>query len=255
MTPLDPAFLGPPLAHRALHDVAAGRPENSRAAIRAAMTAGYGIEIDLQQSRDGRAMVFHDYTLNRLTGETGAVRSRDADDLQQIALRGGAERIPSLKDVLALVAGKVPLLIEVKDQDGAMGPETGALEAAAIADLEGYGGPVALMSFNPHSVAHCLRHAPGIACGLITSAFAAKNWPHLPARVRRHLRGIPDFERLSPAFISHERADLKRPRVQAIREQGTPVLCWTVRSPGQEAWARRHADNITFEGYAAPIPG
>ena len=89
MTKLHADFRRIPLAHRALHDVGDGRPENSRAAIRAAMAAGYGIEIDLQLSRDGRAMVFHDYDLTRLTGVKGVIQQRDATDLSQIALLGG----------------------------------------------------------------------------------------------------------------------------------------------------------------------
>lgn len=91
MTRLDPEFLRAPLAHRALHDVADGRPENSRAAISAAMAHGYGIEIDLQLSRDGAAMVFHDYDLKRLTGQSGPVQQREAAELCGVALLGGGE--------------------------------------------------------------------------------------------------------------------------------------------------------------------
>ncbi len=128
MTSLPQAFLNLPIAHRALHDVADGRPENSRAAIRAAISAGYAIEMDLQLSRDGRAMVFHDYDLGRLTGQSGAVCQRDAADLAAIPLRGGDEGIPSFAEVLDLVAGRVPLLVELKDQHGAMGETDGKLE-------------------------------------------------------------------------------------------------------------------------------
>ena len=113
MTPrLPPAFLTVPLAHRALHDVTDGRPENSRAAIAAAIEGGYGIEIDLQLSADNRAMVFHDYALDRLTTQTGPVRQRDADNLAQVSLRGGDEAIPTLEEILALVDGRAPLLID-----------------------------------------------------------------------------------------------------------------------------------------------
>ena len=124
------AFYEVPLAHRALHDVARGRPENSRAAIRAAIAAGYGIEIDVQLSADGAAMVFHDYALDRLTHNSGAVRLRSADELKAVPLKGGGEGIPDLPEVLRLVAGQVPLLIELKDQDGAMGDEFGSAGAS-----------------------------------------------------------------------------------------------------------------------------
>ena len=128
---LPPSFLAAPIAHRALHDRAAGRPENSVEAIEAAIAAGYGIEIDLQLSADGRAMVFHDYDLARLTGEKGAIQRRSASELGAIRLLGGVTGIPTLPQVLDLVAGRVPLLIELKDQDGALGAAVGSASSAA----------------------------------------------------------------------------------------------------------------------------
>ncbi|MBN9888806.1 glycerophosphodiester phosphodiesterase family protein [Salipiger abyssi] len=251
MPTLPAAFLDRPIAHRALHDAASGRPENSVEAIGAAVAAGYGIEIDLQLSSDGEAMVFHDYDLARLTAQSGPVRQRSAAELGTIALRHGQAGIPTLAEVLALVAGKAPLLIEFKDQDGAMGPDVGALERAAVAALSGYDGPVALMSFNPHSVAALARLAPDLPRGLTTCAFTAEDYPTLPPATRERLRGIPDFERTGASFISHHWRDLDNPRVTALRAAGTPVLCWTIRTPAEEAQARKVAQNITFEGYAA----
>ena len=252
---LPSAFRRLPLAHRALHDVAEARPENSRAAIRAALSAGYGIEIDLQLSRDGQAMVFHDDDLRRLTGARGAVRQRDARALSGIPLRGGdGECIPSLPEVLALVAGRAPLLVELKDQHGRLGATDGALERATAAALAGYRGPLAVMSFNPHMVAAMATLAPQVPRGLVTCAYAAGDWPDLPATTRDRLRAIPDYPRCGAAFISHQAADLARARVADLRGQGAMVLCWTIRSPRQEAAARRIADNITFEGYLPAIP-
>ncbi|VAW04947.1 Glycerophosphoryl diester phosphodiesterase, partial [hydrothermal vent metagenome] len=108
MTKLPNDFKRIPFAHRGLHDVKHGRPENSRASIRAAIAAGYGIEMDLQLSRDGRAMVFHDYDLRRLTAEQGAIQLRDSADLHETPLIGGEEGIPTFAEVLELVAGRVP---------------------------------------------------------------------------------------------------------------------------------------------------
>lgn len=251
---LPPAFLHIPLAHRALHDRAAGRPENSRAAVQAAVAAGYGIEIDLQLSSDGVAMVFHDETLDRLTAETGWVNRRTAADLGQIRLRDATDGIPTLAEVLALVAGRVPLLIEIKDQtltpDGRIGP----LEAATVAALAGYDGPVALMSFNPDSVAELARLAPHLPRGLTTGSYDPEGYAPLPADLCDRLREIPDYDRTEASFLSHEAADLARPRVADLKRQGAAILCWTIRSPLAEAEARRHAQNITFEGYLAAQP-
>ena len=106
MSKLPAAFFNAPISHRALHDITDGRPENSRAAIRAAIAAGYGIEIDLQISKDGQAMVFHDYDMNRLTEATGEVSDYTAAELGEIALRHGEEGIPTFAEVLELVAGQ-----------------------------------------------------------------------------------------------------------------------------------------------------
>lgn len=252
--PLPAGFLRLPVTHRALHDRAQGRIENSPAAISAAVAAGYAIEVDVQLSADGVAMVFHDDDLDRLTAERGPVSARTAAELGQIGLTGGADRIPTLAAVLGMVAGRVPLLIEIKDQTGTMGESDGRLEAAVVKALAGYDGDVAVMSFNPHSVAHMARLAPDVARGLTTSAFGYDDWAPLPAEVCDHLREIPDFDRVGASFISHQGNDLTRPRVLELRAAGVPVLCWTIRTPEQEAMARQIAANVTFEGYLSPLP-
>ena len=249
MTALSKGFLTAPIAHRGLHDVNDGRPENSRAAFRAAITNGYGIEIDIQCSRDGHAMVFHDYDLGRLTTETGSFHQRNVADLVKIPLKGGDETIPTFADVLNIIDGRVPLLIEIKDQDGALGPNTGVLEKAVASDLKNYGGEVAVMSFNPYSVALMVDLLPGTPRGLVTGPFSEEKWAVLSKKTRDELREIPDIETVSASFISHKIDDLDRPRVAEIRAAGKAVLCWTVRNAKTEAAVRKNADNITFEGY------
>ncbi len=248
---LPASFFARPFTHRALHDRKAGRVENSLKSIKAALDAGYGIEIDLQLSRDGQAMVFHDDLLDRLTGEAGPVRDRTRAELESIALTDDGGTIPALDTVLELVGGKVPLLIEIKDQDGAMGPDVGPLEKATCAALENYKGDVALMSFNPHAVAACAAYAPHIPRGITTSSYEAVHWPDVPEATRNTLREIPDYDRTGSCFISHESTDLDRPRVAALKAKGARIFTWTIRSPAEEAAARRIVDNITFEGYLA----
>ncbi|WP_054008218.1 glycerophosphodiester phosphodiesterase family protein [Cypionkella psychrotolerans] len=252
--PLPAAFLNAPLAHRAYHDRSLGRPENSRGAITAAITAGYGIEIDLQLSSDGVAMVFHDEALDRLTTHTGLIKHNTAAALAQIKLRDSEETIPTLAEILALVAGRTPLLIEIKDQTDTMSATDGRLESATATLLATYQGPVAVMSFNPHSIAHMARLAPQIPRGLTTSAYDPADWAPLAATTCDRLRAIPDYDRTLSSFISHEAADLSRPRVADLKCQGAAILCWTIRSPAAEAEARKIAQNITFETYAAALP-
>ncbi|WP_095880419.1 glycerophosphodiester phosphodiesterase family protein [Alloyangia mangrovi] len=251
MVGLPAAFLERPIAHRALHDLATGRPENSRAAISAAIAAGYGIEIDLQLSSDGVAMVFHDERLERLTGARGLLGARDAAELSSLKLKGGEEGIPTLSEVLELVAGRVPLLIEIKDQDGALGPDVGTLEKATADALRGYEGPVAVMSFNPHSMARMARLAPQVPRGLTTDAFDPEEWSGVPGSRLEELRGIPDYARTGACFISHSWKDLDAQRVAELKKQGAAILCWTIRTPEQEARARAVAQNVTFEQYLA----
>ncbi|MCX7890546.1 MAG: glycerophosphodiester phosphodiesterase family protein, partial [Rhodobacteraceae bacterium] len=118
----------------------------------------------------------------------------------------------------------------------------------------GYAGPVAVMSFNPDSVAALADAAPAIPRGLTTGSFAPEDMPEAGPELLERLRAIADADRVGAAFISHEAADLGRARVAELKARGMPVLCWTIRSPEAEAEARRVADNVTFEGYAAAIP-
>lgn len=251
--PLPAGFLTTPLTHRGYHNRADRRPENSPAAFRAAIAAGYGIELDVQMSSDGHAMVFHDDALDRLTAVNGLVKDHTAAQLSQIKLRHGDEGIPTLPEILALVAGQVPVLIEIKDQTGVMGETDGRLEQSTANALAAYFGPVAVMSFNPQSIAHMLRLAPNIARGLTTSAYGADWHPLDPATCDR-LRSIPDYESTLSSFVSHEAADLTRARVAELKAGGAAILCWTISSPSAETLARKIADNITFEGYAARFP-
>ena len=252
--PLPVAFLTTPLAHRGYHNKADRCPENSLSAFRAAIASGYGIELDVQLTVDGQAMVFHDETLDRLTTLTGRVDALTADQLGKIALRNSDDLIPSLDQVLALVAGRVPLLIEIKDQLDTMLPGSGGLEAAVAAALADYRGPVAVMSFNPHCVAAMARIAPTIARGITSDDYDPVKSAPIPEAVCADLRDIPDYDRTLSSFISHKATDLDRARVADLKAQGSSILCWTIRSAEAEAKARLIADNITFEGYPAALP-
>ncbi len=246
---LPPALLATPLAHRGFHDLAAGCPENSLSAFRAAIDAGYGIELDVQRSADGHAMVFHDADLGRVSLGHGPLRARTAAQLVQIGLRGSSDCIPTLAGVLALVRGRVPVLIEIKEGLDQMAQTPGVLETAVAADLEGYAGPVAVMSFNPHCIADMARLAPTVARGLTTDSYNPADWAPLPAATCDRLRAIPDYDRTASSFLSHQASDLARPRLAELRHQGAAILCWTIRSPAAETAARHWADNVTFEGY------
>jgi glycerophosphoryl diester phosphodiesterase len=143
-------------------------------------------------------MVFHDATLDRLTGEAGPLAGRTAAELSRIALRRGGETIPTLAEVLEIVAGRAALLIEVKDQDGGLGPDVGPLERRLGEVLAGYPGPVAVMSFNPHSVAAFAGAAPGVARGLPVLTWTIRSEAE-EAAARRVAHNIT-FERYRPVL-------------------------------------------------------
>jgi len=156
--------------------------------------------------------------------------------------------------VLALVAGRVPLLIEIKDQDGALGRDVGPLERAVAAALVGYDGPLAAMSFNPFSVEAFQAAAPHVAAGLVSDPMQAADWPDVPAPWRDELARLDEADRLGVDFISHNVRDLGAGPVARLKSAGLPVLCWTVRDAQTEAAAYEVADNITFEGFAPNGP-
>lgn len=245
---LPPVFLDTPIAHRGLHDRSKGRVENSRASFQAAITAGFGIELDLQLSLDNIPMVFHDYELSRLTADRGAVKQRTRDELNSMVLSDSDDGIDDLASILRMIDGRAPVLIELKDQDGAMGPNVGHLEDQVAAILGQYAGPVAVMSFNPNSMIEMARLAPSIPRGLVTSAYDPKVWP-LPRPTLNHLRDIPDYDKAGASFISHEASDLSRDRVAQLKGDGASILCWTISSDSMAQTALNIADNITFEGY------
>lgn len=251
-SPLPRAFVTRPLAHRGLHDPTTARIENSRAAIEAAMQAGYGIEIDVQLTADGAALVFHDAELDRLTGETGPVRARSLAALQAIRLRGAADGPPELSEVMAHLGGRVPLLIELKDQSGSLGPESEALAAAVAGAIGAATDNIAVMSFNPHTVQHLARLLPSVPRGLTTMDFRTENT--LSPEQQLRLNAIATFDAVGASFISHDRRSLDMDAVTRLRHRGVPVLTWTITSPAEAREALQAADNITFEGFLPPRP-
>lgn len=235
--------MGRPICHRALHNAKAGISENSKEAIEAAIEVGLPIEVDVQNTSDARAVVFHDRKLNRLTNKTGQVRDRTLDEMKAIPLKMGGHTI-SLRELCELVDGRIPVLVEVKDQDGHMGPDLGTFLPDIVEIARDYAGPFALMSFNPYIVQALKAELPDTPIGLTTDKFTSLDWPRIPKDRRRRLRKRQEIEGLEYDFVSHNVADLKR-----VADLDVPKLCWTVKSPRQEDEALGIADNITFEGY------
>jgi glycerophosphoryl diester phosphodiesterase len=235
-----------PIAHRGLHDAAAGIVENTRSAVRAAISRGYAVEVDLQLSADGCAVVFHDDELDRLTTTTGPVGGRSFAELAAIPLHGTEDRIWSLGELLAEIGGRVPLIAELKSgQDG----DT-RLARIAGEQLAAYSGPVAAKSFDPRLVEELREHSPEVVRGVVGCSFEQEEWPTLSAWQRFGLRNLTHWHSTRPDFLSWDLQDLPRASVSTARALGhCPVMTWTIRTPAEHAQALRFAEQIVFEGF------
>ncbi|WP_269077986.1 glycerophosphodiester phosphodiesterase family protein [Sphingobium quisquiliarum] len=223
-----------PFAHRGLHGP--GVSENGMAAFRAAIAAGHGIECDVRLSRDGVAMVFHDAALSRMTGVEGELSAWTAARLDQMTLRDGGT-IPRLDALLALCGTEVPLLIEIK----VMGRHAGPVCEAVARDLARHSGAkAAVMSFNPIAMRWFARRMPRMARGLVVTEQGAQGWR---AQARRGLA----LWLAQPDFVACDIRDLPSPLSTRARDEGLPVLTWTVRTDDDRARAARHANQIIFE--------
>ena len=210
--------------------------ENSAGAIAEAAARGFGVELDVQLSSDGEAMVFHDYDLDRLTVEQGPVAGRTAAELQAIRLYVGREVMPRLSEALRTIAGRVPLLIEIKSRERRA---DGLCRAVARA-LDGYQGSVGVMSFNPEAGAWFARHLPRALRGLVVTEEGKKG---IRGRLERRLA----LWRARADFLAYDVRDLPSRFAAAARSRGLPVYTWTVRSDSDRARAADHADQMIFE--------
>ncbi len=236
-----------PVAHRGLHDIAKGVPENSRLAFSKAIEGGYAIELDVRITGDGQVVVFHDPQLDRLCGKPGIVRYLSLTELKKQKLLGTEETVPSLHDVLDLVNGRVPLLVEIKKDNA---ESAGQLEQAVANMLAHYPGPVAVHSFSPRTVKWFRHHAPHLPRGQIACHLSdmGKNLNWLQRRVLRWM--LFNFHG-EPMFLAYDVNDLPSPLTAAYRARGLPVISWTIRSKEQRARAGAHADNVIFEELSA----
>jgi glycerophosphoryl diester phosphodiesterase len=215
-------------------------PENSLAAARAAIAGGFGIECDVRLSRDGTVMVFHDGDTERLTGRPGRIANMATHDAQALRLGGGEERVPTLAQLLGLIAGRVPLLIEIKTDRLTDAPP---LCRAVRRVLEGYRGPVAVMGFNPEVSRWFAAHAPKIVRGLVMTEHRDSRGRAIRDAILRRLA----VKRARPDFLAYDVRFLPSALPAALRRRGVPVLSWTVRTEADRAIAAAHADRPIFE--------
>ena len=236
-----------PIAHRGLHDFSTGMVENTASAFAAAIAGGYAIECDLQLTRDGEAVVFHDDHVERLTEGRGMVKDHTAAEMKQLTMRNSTDKVQTLAELLTQVNGQVPLVIELKSLwDG-----DARLAQRAIEELKSYSGPHCLMSFDPDAIAAVRRFAPHIIRGIVAERATDSYYNSLPLPKQTELRTFSHLARTRPDFVSFFYEELPWAPITALRASGMPIITRTIRSPQQAVMAMRCSDQITFEGFAA----
>ena len=257
MGALDRAAFLRPIAHRGLHD--AGRPasqtvraENSRPAFEAAIARGFGIECDLRPARDGLPVVFHDETLERVTGMAGRIGHQTAETLQNVRYPGCNTPVMTLADALALTAGRVPLLIEIKSE---WEPPDGRFMTEIARLARDYQGPIAVMSFDPAVMIAMRALAPSVPRGMVSGLYESEDgdtwWADRIDRDRAfRLAHLLESGLVDPAFVAYHVKALPTPVTRYVREvEGLPIFTWTVRDAVDLARARLWADAPIFEGF------
>jgi glycerophosphoryl diester phosphodiesterase len=232
-----------PIAHRGLHDTAAGVIENTASAFQAAITGGYGIECDVQISADGEAMVYHDDTLDRLTEVAGKLAALTAAQLKKVRFKNTDDRMLTLGELCELVAGRAALVIEIKSRfDGDTRLAQRCAEAA-----RGYAGPAALMSFDPDVVAALRSVVRGQPRGLVAQRHKRSS------REANHSSALQFAARIAaarPNFIAYRVQDLPAALPLLARHiLRLPLLTWTVRTADERQRAAKYADQMIFEGF------
>lgn len=236
-----------PFAHRGWHDIGQHIPENSLKAFDAAIEAGFGIELDVRPTYDNNAIVFHDATLERLTDEDGLVEALDSTSLCRIGLRHSDQTIVTLETALLHIRGRTPVLIEAKSS----GSDPTLVCLPIRRALEGYRGPIGVMSFDPRIVGWFATHAPAFVRGLVISDDERINSRWFG---RLGLARQLALWKSRPDFLACDVRSVSEPFAQRQRGRGIPVISWTVRNDDEQALADQYADNIIFEGERTLVP-
>lgn len=242
-----------PIAHRGLHDRGRGIIENSASAFAAAIERGYAIECDVQLSRDGIPMIFHDDDLDRLTGVSGPVSARTMAELSSYVLLDSAagDTPQRFSEFLAQVDGRVLLQIELKQQPDKATTEV--LAQTVMDGLKGYRGPVMLESFDPKLIVEVKKRGAIMPVGIVTYAYDEPEWDqHLSDSTKFVLRHLLHWPVSRFDFISCRDSSLDLRAVKLFRSFGMPVTTWTIKSPAGALAVLGKADQIVFEGFDPP---
>ncbi|WP_306143528.1 glycerophosphodiester phosphodiesterase family protein [Roseibium sp. MMSF_3412] len=243
------AIFARPIAHRGFHDADNGIIENTPSAISRAIEHNLAIEVDVQETADGKALVFHDYTLDRLAEGTGKVIDFSSEDLVRTHMRTGTDKLWLLQDLFDLVDGKVPLVVEIKSlmrRDA-----QGDFVRSVTDQVAGYRGPACLKSFDPDMLSIARSRNSAVLRGIVADgAEPGQDYARYSRTDRFILRHLLHAPRTRPHFISYGINDLPKAGPSLLRSVfKIPLMSWTVRTREQRMRANRYADQIVFEGF------
>lgn len=243
-----PQWIGSrPIAHRGLHDIKSGAPENSLESFKRAIASNYPIELDVHLTKDKKVVVFHDSNLKRMTGLNKKISECTLSELSIFRLAGTNEKIPALKEVLDLVSGKVPLLIELKNES----KSNRSLERETAALLKNYSGDFAVQSFNPFSLKWFRKKMPGVFRGQLAGDFRDK--PDLAWYKKFLLENMLLNPISKPDFIAYDHRCIDSFVVDQKIKAGVPIVAWTTKTPAKQKAILKKAHNVIFENYKPAI--
>lgn len=226
------------ISHRGIHNNVT-IPENSLAGFKESINQGVSIELDVQLSKDKKVMVYHDYNLKRVTGLDEDLINLNYNELEGLRLFNTEEKIPTLKEVLELVDGKTPILIEIKNEG-----KVGELEAILYEELKEYKGEYAIQAFNPFVLEWFKNNAKEIPRGQLSGGYEGSNLKFYEKFLLSNL--LLNFKS-KPAFISYKADELPKGIITSLRKSGTPILGWTVTEDNDLEKIYENCDNIIFE--------
>lgn len=234
-----------PIAHRGLHDEKAGRVENCESAFAAAVQHDFSIECDIQLTRDGQGVVFHDDDVERVLDGRGPVKDFTVRELKAMTFKQGKDRVQTLAELLEQVAGRSTLVIEIKS----LWDDDFTLTDHAVDILSNYAGPCALMSFDPDLVARVAATAPDTVRGITADRVIDPYYAPLPVTRRLAMREMAHLPQSRPHFVSFDFRQLPFTPITEIQVAGYPIITWAITSETDAREARRWCDQITFEQF------
>lgn len=238
-----------PIAHRGLHNEAKGLVENCESSFAAAIQNSFSIETDVELSKDGEAMVFHDDDVDRVLDAKGAVKSFTCAELKKMSYRQGRERIQTLGELVEQINGKTTLVVEIKS----LWDDDFTLTDRALKVLARYKGPYVVMSFDPDLIARAAATYPDVIRGITADRVIDPYYDMLPITKRLSMQNYWHLPFTRPHFVSFDFSQLPFQPITQFRAAGHPILTWTIHSDEQASFARRYCDQITFENFIPAV--